>query len=100
MPALLSVQNGTTSVLKGIEYAVSRGTKPVELRSKIDDLVKRYLPGLGTAEGVRRDLVSHHILRLAFAGTDDKRRWFLTQEVILFRLTTPLPTRVHTAGRV
>ncbi len=81
-------------MLKGIEYAVSRGTKPAELKGKVEELCKRYLPGLGTAEGVRKDFVSHHILRLAYAGSDDKRRWFLTQEVVLFRCES-----LFTAGR-
>ena len=34
---------------------------------------------------VRIDQISHHILRLAFANSEDKRRWLLTHEVLLFR---------------
>jgi len=30
-------------------------------------------------------MVSHHILRLAYCQSEEKRRWFLTQEVALFR---------------
>lgn len=37
------------------------------------------------AEVVRIDQISHHILRLAFANSEDKRRWLLTHEVLLFR---------------
>ena len=73
------------AVLKGIEYALSRGTKPADLKGKIEDLCKRYLGSTATPEGARKDAVSHHILRLAYAASDDKRRWFLTHEVVLFR---------------
>ncbi len=79
-------------VLKGIEYSMSRGAKPAELKTKLDELCKRYLGSTATPEGARKDAVSHHILRLAYAGTDDKRRWFLTHEVALFRYVLPLCT--------
>jgi DNA primase large subunit len=33
----------------------------------------------------RKDQVSHHVLRLAFRSSEEQRRWFLTQEALLFR---------------
>jgi hypothetical protein len=72
-------------VLKGIETALSRGLKNNELEAKIDKLLVTYLGNTGSAEDVRKDLVSHHILRLAFASTDDKRKWFVNHEVALFK---------------
>ncbi len=75
-------------MLKGIEYATSRGLKGVELRDKIKKLMSQHMESVGTEAGVRTDVVSHHILRLAYAGSEDKRRWFLTQEVALFRYAT------------
>jgi hypothetical protein len=71
--------------LKGIETAMSRGLKSAELEAKIDKLLTTYLGTTGSAEDVRKDLVSHHILRLAFASTDDKRKWFVSHEVALFK---------------
>ena len=34
---------------------------------------------------IRADAVSHHILRLAYAGSEEKRRWFREQETALFK---------------
>ena len=44
----------------------------------------------------RNDAVSHHILRLAFAGSDETRRWLLLQETALFkfRLEAESPEQV------
>merc|ERR1712048_262367 len=33
----------------------------------------------------RKDQISHYILRLSFSRTEDLRRWFLNQEMDLFR---------------
>ncbi len=43
---------------------------------------KEFFPRLLPAQ---RDLISHFILRLGFCRTEDLRRWFLTQECILFK---------------
>lgn len=37
-------------------------------------------------ESYRKDQVSHHILRLAYCQSEDKRRFFLQQEVVLFKM--------------
>ncbi len=36
-------------------------------------------------EARRKDQVSHHILRLAYCSSEEKRRWIIAQEVALFR---------------
>ena len=33
----------------------------------------------------RKDLISHFILRLSHCQSEDQRRWFLSQEVVLFK---------------
>lgn len=75
-----------SAVLKGIETAKARGLKPADLDTAIRDLCRKHLDGeLRTPEARRKDEVSHHILRLAYCQSDDKRKWFLAQEVALFR---------------
>eukprot|EP00854_Cymbomonas_tetramitiformis_P000620 gene620-1046_t len=67
-------------VLKGIEDAQSRGTKPHELETTDP------VTGAADPEGELKDVVSHYVLRLAYCRTEELRRWFLTQECILFKL--------------
>ncbi|KAJ3342485.1 hypothetical protein HDU93_002244 [Gonapodya sp. JEL0774] len=80
-------------VLKSIENALLRTKSEVEVRQHVAQMMEKYLP-LSRAEKSgfkdlsyerRKDLVSHHILRLAFSRTDDLRAWFLRQEVALFK---------------
>lgn len=46
---------------------------------------------------MRDDAVSHHILRLAFAGSEEKRRWLLTTETALFKLRLESETATQVA---
>ncbi len=73
------------AVLRGIDVAKSRGLKADELKKTIAELLRKYMPDPNSAEFARVDMVSHHILRLAFCGTEEKRRWMATQESHLFR---------------
>lgn len=74
-------------VLKGIENVRSRTTKRSEQAVRIQKLIDAHMStrGLDPAEAKRRDEVGHHVLRLAYCQSKDKRDWFVRQELELFR---------------
>jgi hypothetical protein len=92
-------------VLKEIDAARVRGMKGDILARVVKDVMLRELPirKESAEEDLRRDRLSHFILRLAFADTydrelcvvchcpdqgscrEDHRRWFIEKECTLFR---------------
>ncbi|GAQ82103.1 Eukaryotic-type DNA primase large subunit [Klebsormidium nitens] len=72
-------------VLKGVEEARSRGRKPDELESVVNDLWRKHMRMGDAAETTRKDIISHYVLRLAYCRTEDLRKWLLSQESALFR---------------
>ncbi|KAI9024136.1 DNA primase large subunit Spp2 [Hyaloraphidium curvatum] len=79
-------------VLKAIETAQLRSRKDDDTKAQLAQTVTRYLPLTTDRESKdalaqrKKDHVSHFILRLAFAKTEDLRAWFLRQESALFRI--------------
>ncbi|MCO5583928.1 hypothetical protein L7F22_037846 [Adiantum nelumboides] len=71
-------------VLKSLEEAMSRGRRGVELEDLVNDLWRKYMR---TSEGsdVRKDVISHFVLRLVYCRSDELRKWFLAMESSLFR---------------
>jgi DNA primase large subunit len=76
-------------LLKAIDAARTRGLKGAEfdqmIRKESDDIMPIKM-GPTYEEDMRRDSISHHSLRLAYCKKEDDRRWFIQQELALFRV--------------
>eukprot|EP00624_Nannochloropsis_granulata_P007355 evm.model.NODE_7315_length_18975_cov_30.659973.2 len=80
-------------VLRTIESLRLRGVKGDEFKMKLEEVIATCLPmSQGSVEEVRKDQVSHFILRIAYCKTEDLRRWFLKQESELFRFRLERPS--------
>jgi len=73
------------SLLRGIEQLKARGFEIKELMEKIGELERKHMRISADPEDLRRDRLSHFILRLAYCRTEDLRRWFLEHECLLLR---------------
>ena len=76
-------------VLNTISSCKAQGTSSAGLESAIDKACTQYMPQRESApeleEDMRKDQVSHFILRMAFSRSAELRRWFLRQEEVLFK---------------
>lgn len=70
-------------LLSTIEMAKAKGLKHKQLEDAIRKAVNEFMPTTHT--GLVKDRYSHFILRLAYCRSDDLRRWFLQNELELFR---------------
>ncbi|KAL2900263.1 putative DNA primase large subunit, partial [Bienertia sinuspersici] len=72
-------------VLKGISDGLSRGKKPVEIEELVKKLWNAHMKLPQASETIKKDVISHFVLRLAYCRTEELRKWFLSIETTLFR---------------
>mmetsp|Transcript_17053 Transcript_17053/g.28519 ORF Transcript_17053/g.28519 Transcript_17053/m.28519 type:complete len:477 (-) Transcript_17053:443-1873(-) len=70
-------------LLSTIDIARAKGLKGDQLEKTIRKARDEFMPN--TPAGKRKDLYSHFILRLAYCRSEDLRRWFLSNEIELFK---------------
>ena len=72
-------------VLRQLEQLKLRGLKGADFQRKMDAALMEHLPMRSTnpvysTEDMKRDELSHFILRIAYCRTESLRRWFITME--------------------
>ncbi|CAF1210828.1 unnamed protein product [Rotaria sordida] len=68
-----------------------------ELKDKLNQLKFIIFPSFTGALSIdlQNDIISHYILRLAFCPTEEERRWFITNELELFRYRFQVLTKTE-----
>lgn len=73
-------------VLKGLDELKAKGFRQDQLQERVLALADSYLKASTREASLRKDVISHYVLRLAYCRTEELRRWFLMQECDLFRI--------------
>mmetsp|Transcript_32706 Transcript_32706/g.67587 ORF Transcript_32706/g.67587 Transcript_32706/m.67587 type:complete len:503 (-) Transcript_32706:106-1614(-) len=76
-------------VLKAIDSGKAKNLEFTEFKYVVDKACHQFLPlrdnSTDFEEDMRKDNISHYVLRIAYSRTEELRRWFLRQEELLFK---------------